>query len=123
VVEGQWLMQAASDIFLGWCSVVGIDGKSRDFYVRQLWDGKGSGDVEAMDAAALEIYARLCGWTLARAHGRSGDAIAIGAYLGGGEAFDRALAEFSRLYADQNERDFRALKEAIDSGRVVAEDA
>ena len=82
VVEGQWLMQAASDSFLGWCPVVGIDGRRRDFYVRQLWDGKGSTEVEGMPAAGLEIYARLCAWTLARAHARSGDAVAIGAYLG-----------------------------------------
>jgi uncharacterized protein (DUF2252 family) len=123
VVEGQWLMQAASDSFLGWCPVVGIDGRRRDFYVRQLWDGKGSTEVEGMPAAGLEIYARLCAWTLARAHARSGDAVAIGAYLGSGDRFDLALAEFSRLYADQNERDYAALKEAIDSGRLPAEDA
>jgi uncharacterized protein (DUF2252 family) len=123
VVEGQWLMQAASDSFLGWCSVVGIDGVSRDFYVRQLWDGKGSTDVEAMDGEALEIYARLCGWTLARAHARSGDPVGIAAYLGQGDSFDRALAEFSRLYADQNEADFEALRSAIASGRLAAEDA
>ena len=123
VVEGQWLMQAASDSFLGWCPVVGIDGVRRDFYVRQLWDGKGSTEVEGMPPAGLEIYARLCAWTLARAHARSGDAVAIGAYLGSGERFDLALAEFSRLYADQNERDYAALKEAIDSGRLQAEDA
>jgi hypothetical protein len=123
VVEGQWMTQAASDSFLGWCSVIGIDGKPRDFYVRQLWDGKGSTDVESMGPAALEIYARICGWTLARAHARSGDAVAIGAYLGAGERFDEALAEFSRLYADQNEKDHAALLEAIDSGRLQAEDA
>jgi uncharacterized protein (DUF2252 family) len=123
VVEGQWLMQAASDSFLGWCPVVGIDGRRRDFYVRQLWDGKGSTEVEGMPPAGLEIYARLCAWTLARAHARSGDAVAIGAYLGSGESFDLALAEFSRLYADRNERDFAALKEAIDSGRLPVEDA
>jgi uncharacterized protein (DUF2252 family) len=123
VVEGQWLMQAASDSFLGWCPVVGIDGRRRDFYVRQLWDGKGSTEVEGMPPAGLEIYARLCAWTLARAHARSGDAVAIGAYLGSGESFDLALAEFSRLYADRSERDFAALKEAIDSGRLPVEDA
>jgi uncharacterized protein (DUF2252 family) len=123
VVEGQWLMQAASDSFLGWCPVVGIDGLRRDFYVRQLWDGKGSTEVEGMPAAGLEIYARLCAWTLARAHARSGDAVAIGAYLGSGDSFDLALAEFSRLYADQNERDYAAMREAIDSGRLPAEDA
>jgi uncharacterized protein (DUF2252 family) len=123
VVEGQWLMQAASDSFLGWCPVVGIDGRRRDFYVRQLWDGKGSTEVEGMPPAGLEIYARLCAWTLARAHARSGDAVAIGAYLGSGERFDEALAEFSRLYADQNERDYTAMTEAIDSGRLPVEDA
>ncbi len=123
VVEGQWLMQAASDSFLGWCSVQGIDGKRRDFYVRQLWDGKGSTDVEAMVPAAMEIYARICGWTLARAHARSGDAIAIGAYLGSGTVFDDSVADFSRHYADQNERDHVALLAAIESGRVAAEDA
>jgi hypothetical protein len=123
VVEGQWLMQAASDSFLGWCPATGIDGRSRDFYVRQLWDGKGSTDVEAMPPQGMEVYARLCAWTLARAHARSGDPVAIGAYLGGGERFDTALAEFSRLYADQNERDYAAIREAIDSGRLVAENA
>jgi uncharacterized protein (DUF2252 family) len=106
VVEGQWLMQAASDSFLGWCpSVEGVDGNLRDFYVRQLWDGKGSSDIESMGPEALEIYARLCGWTLARAHARSGDPIAIGSYLGAGQAFDGAVAEFSRRYADRNEKD------------------
>jgi uncharacterized protein (DUF2252 family) len=123
VVEGQWLMQAASDSFLGWCPATGIDGKRRDFYVRQLWDGKGSTDVEAMAPEAMEVYARICGWTLARAHARSGDAVAIAGYLGSGDAFDRAIAEFSRLYADQNERDHAALLAAIDSGRLQAEDA
>jgi uncharacterized protein (DUF2252 family) len=124
VVEGQWLMQAASDSFLGWCPAVeGIDGRRRDFYVRQLWDGKGSSEVEAMGPAALRIYAQLCGWTLARAHARSGDPVAIGAYLGSGKVFDEAIAEFSRRYADQNERDFDALRAAIDSGRLDAEDA
>jgi uncharacterized protein (DUF2252 family) len=123
VVEGQWLMQAASDSFLGWCPATGIDGKRRDFYVRQLWDGKGSTDVEAMAPQAMEVYAQICGWTLARAHARSGDAVAIAGYLGSGDAFDTAIAEFSRLYADQNERDHAALLAAIDSGRLQAEDA
>jgi uncharacterized protein (DUF2252 family) len=123
VVEGQWLMQAASDSFLGWCHVVGLDGVHRDFYVRQLWDGKGSGDVEALTPPGMEVYARMCGWTLARAHARSGDAVAIGAYLGSGDAFERAIAEFSGLYADQNERDHAALLAAIDSGRLQAEGA
>jgi uncharacterized protein (DUF2252 family) len=123
VVEGQWLMQAASDVFLGWCRVRGIDDVDRDFYVRQLWDGKGSTDVERLSPEGMELYARLCGWTLARAHARSGDAVAIGAYLGKGGSFDAALAEFSRLYADQNERDYAALRKAIDAGRIQAEDA
>jgi uncharacterized protein (DUF2252 family) len=123
VVEGQRLMQAASDSFLGWCPATGVDGEKRDFYVRQLWDGKGSLDVERMVPRGMEIYARMCGWTLARAHARSGDAIAIGAYLGSGDAFERAIVEFSRLYADQNEKDYEALLVAIESGRVVAEDA
>jgi uncharacterized protein (DUF2252 family) len=123
VVEGQWLMQAASDSFLGWCPATGIDGMQRDFYVRQLWDGKGSVDVESLPPSGLEAYARMCGWTLARAHARSGDAVAIAAYLGSGDAFDIAIAEFSALYADQNERDHAALVAAIDSGRLAAEDA
>jgi uncharacterized protein (DUF2252 family) len=123
VVEGQRLMQAASDIFLGWCPAVGVDGKSRDFYVRQLWDWKRSVDTETLGPQGLAVYARMCGWTLARAHARSGDPVAIGAYLGSGEAFDNAIADFSVLYADQNERDHAALAAAIDSGRIEAEDA
>jgi uncharacterized protein (DUF2252 family) len=123
VVEGQRLMQAASDIFLGWCPAVGMDGKSRDFYVRQLWDWKRSVNTEVLGPQGLSIYARMCGWTLARAHARSGDPIAIGAYLGSGEAFDNAIADFSGLYADQNERDHAELVAAIDSGSIRAEDA
>ncbi|HEY8083890.1 MAG TPA: DUF2252 domain-containing protein [Solirubrobacterales bacterium] len=123
VVEGQRLMQAASDSFLGWCPAVGVDGRERDFYVRQLWDGKGSTEVDEMTPRGMEVYARVCGWTLARAHARSGDSVAIGAYLGSGGAFDESIAEFSTLYADQNERDHAALVEAIDSGRLKAEDA
>ncbi len=123
VVEGQWLMQAASDSFLGWCPALGIDGRKRDYYVRQLWDGKGSSDVDRMNPRTMELYARLCGWTLARAHARSGDAVAIGAYLGSGETFDLAIAEFAYAYADRNERDHAALTEAIGSGRLAAEDA
>jgi uncharacterized protein (DUF2252 family) len=121
VVEGQRLMQAASDIFLGWCPAVGIDGRERHFYVRQLWDWKRSAEIEGMTPRGLEIYARLCGWTLARAHARSGDRIAIAAYLGGGGSFDRAIAEFSEAYAEQSERDHAALVAAIDSGRIEAE--
>jgi len=123
VVEGQWLMQAASDSFLGWCPATGIDGRRRDFYVRQLWDGKGSAEVETLPPSGLEAYARMCGWTLARAHARSGDPVAIGAYLGSRSAFEDAIAEFSSRYADQNERDHAALTAAIASGRIEAEDA
>ncbi|WP_353508764.1 DUF2252 domain-containing protein [Intrasporangium sp.] len=123
VVEGQWLMQAASDSFLGWCAGVEADGRARDYYVRQLWDEKGSGDIESMRPRSLEIYAKGCGWTLARAHARSGDAVAIGAYLGSNTAFDDAIAEFSDAYADQNERDHAELLAAIDSGRLEAVDA
>jgi uncharacterized protein (DUF2252 family) len=123
VVEGQRLMQAASDIFLGWCPATGIDGKQRDFYVRQLWDGKRSVEVETLDPHGLEVYARLCGWTLARAHARSGDRVAIAAYLGGGDGFERAIAEFAERYADQNQRDHAALVAAIDRDRLAAEDA
>jgi uncharacterized protein (DUF2252 family) len=122
VVEGQRLMQAASDIFLGWCPAVGLDGAQRDFYVRQLWDWKRSVEIERLSPHGLELYARICGWTLARGHARSGDRIAIAAYLGGGEAFDTAIAEFSEAYADQSERDHAALVAAIDAGRVAAEE-
>ena len=121
VVEGQRLMQAASDILLGWIRATGIDGQKRDFYIRQLWDQKGSALVEVMDAKELAIYAELCGRTLAKAHARSGDAIAIAAYLGKGDSFDRALATFAEAYADQNERDYEAVSEAVASGRLVAE--
>jgi uncharacterized protein (DUF2252 family) len=101
VVEGQRLMQAASDIFLGWERVSeGLDGKPRDFYVRQLWDWKISPDVELMAPGEMMVYGKMCGWTLARAHARSGDRIAVSAYLGNGESFDRALAEFAVAYAD-----------------------
>jgi hypothetical protein len=115
------MMQAAPDIMLGWEQIVAIDGETKDFYIRQLWDAKGSAEVELMDAATLETYGRICGWTLARAHARSGDRIAMAAYLGNGEAFDRAMASFSETYADQNERDYRALQKAAASGRVAAE--
>jgi len=122
VVEGQRLMQAASDIFLGWCPAVGIDGRQRDFYVRQLWDWKRSAEVELMTPRGLEVYARMCGWTLARAHARSGDRIAIAAYLGASDSFDRAIAAFSEDYADQSERDHAALVTAIDAGQIAAEE-
>jgi uncharacterized protein (DUF2252 family) len=121
VVEGQWLMQAASDVLLGWLPALGIDDRERDFYVRQLWDGKRSVEIETLPPEGLAIYGRVCGWVLARAHARSGDRIAIGAYLGKGDAFDRAIAEFSERYADQNELDHGALADAAKSGHVHAE--
>jgi uncharacterized protein (DUF2252 family) len=121
VVVGQWLMQAASDILLGWQHVVGIDGIERDFYVRQLKDWKGSAEVEVMVPEGMNIYGRICGWTLARAHARSGDRIAIASYLGKGDVFDCAIAEFSEAYADQNDRDHAALLDAVDSGRITAQ--
>jgi uncharacterized protein (DUF2252 family) len=121
VVAGQRLMQAASDIFLGWQrSEVDPDGRPHDFYVRQLRDEKFSADIEAMSAAGMRAYGELCGWTLARAHARSGDRIAIAAYLGQAAVFDRAIAEFAAAYADQNERDHQALSAAVVSGRVTA---
>jgi uncharacterized protein (DUF2252 family) len=122
VVEGQRLMQATSDILLGWVRVRGVDGVQRDFYVRQLWDGKASADIEAMNARMLEIYAQVCGWTLARAHARSGDTTAIAAYLGGSRAFDEAVAKFAVAYADQNDRDYAAFKAAAQSGLITAEE-
>ena len=102
---------------------MGSDARRRDFYVRQLWDWKRSVEVERLTPHGLELYAQMCGWTLARAHARSGDRVAIGAYLGGGDSFDRAIAAFAESYADQSERDHAALVAAIDDGRVVAEDA
>jgi uncharacterized protein (DUF2252 family) len=118
VVEGQRLMQAASDIFLGWLTAEGPDGKARDFYVRQLWDGKGSAQIETMDPKQMSIYARLCGWTLARAHARSGDRLAIASYLGKGDAFDRAMCDFAEAYADQNEADYSEFEKAIKKGQL-----
>ncbi|HEX4008477.1 MAG TPA: DUF2252 domain-containing protein [Solirubrobacteraceae bacterium] len=122
VVVGQRTMQANSDIFLGWLNIErGLDGQSRDFYVRQLRDWKGSVEVEDMVPAGLAMYGKLCGWTLARAHARSGDRIAIAAYLGGGASFDRAILEFSHAYAEQNDRDYRRLTKAVKSGKIVAQ--
>jgi uncharacterized protein (DUF2252 family) len=120
VVEGQRLTQAASDIFLGWLRTEGLDGEDRDFYVRQLWDGKGSARVDVMSHPSMTVYGHICGQTLARAHARSGDRIAIAAYLGGGQSFDEAIAEFAEAYADQNERDYKAVKDAVEDGRVTA---
>ncbi len=121
VVAGQHLMQASSDIFLGWDQAEGIDGVLRDFYIRQLRDWKGSADTEQMTPQAMAIYGRLCGWTLARAHARSGDRVAIAAYLGSGKSFDRAIASFAETYADQNQRDYDALVKAAADGRIVVE--
>jgi uncharacterized protein (DUF2252 family) len=121
VVTGQRLMQTAADIFLGWTRAVGFDGQDRDFYVRQLWDWKGTPRPETMGPDLLSVYARLCGASLARAHARSGDPVALAAYLGGGDGFDRALTEFAQSYADQNERDFADLEAARASGRISAE--
>ena len=122
VVAGQRLMQAASDIFLGWQRAeAGLDGKQRDFYVRQLRDWKYSIVTEALIPRGMRIYGELCGWSLARAHARSGDRIAIAAYLGGSDVFDQAITRFAAAYADQNERDHQALVDAVASGRLTAE--
>jgi uncharacterized protein (DUF2252 family) len=118
VVEGQRLMQAASDTMLGWIRFAGIDGVERDFFLRQLWDSKGSALVDVLEPETMAVYARLCGMTLARAHARSGDAVTIASYLGTSDSFDRALAVFAETYADQNERDYDALKAAAESGRI-----
>ena len=122
VVAGQRLMQANSDIFLGWQRVTGItDGVSRDFYIRQLKDMKGSADAEAMIPSGMAQYSRLCAWTLARAHARSGDRIAIASYLGKSDVFDRAIADFSACYAEQNERDYQVLTAAVKKGAIEVE--
>jgi uncharacterized protein (DUF2252 family) len=118
VVEGQRLMQASSDMLLGWTRVPGIDGVWRDFYVRQMWDWKTSPDLEAMDHLAMGVYARVCGWTLARAHARSGNRYSIAAYLGSGRTFTRAMQQFADAYADQNQRDYEAFLRAIAEDRI-----
>ncbi len=121
VVRGQRMSQAASDIFLSWQRSEGLDGEEHDFYVRQLWDWKASADLSALAEAGLHAYTRACGWSLARAHARSGDRLAIASYLGAGSAFDRAIARFSTAYADQNERDHQRLAEAVSTGELPAE--
>ncbi|HET6831262.1 MAG TPA: DUF2252 domain-containing protein [Solirubrobacterales bacterium] len=121
VVEGQRLMQASGDILLGWTSVDGVDGRRRDYYVRQLWDAKGSARIDLMAPRTLAVYARLCGGVLANAHARSGDRVAIASYLGGGDHFDRAMVEFAARYADRNEEDHAALLAAAGSGRIRAD--
>ncbi len=120
VVAGQRLVQAVSDIFLGW-ERAGWSGVERDYYIRQLRDWKGSADVEGMTPEGMELWGRMCGWTLARGHARSGDRIAIASYLGKSDVFDRAIADFAVAYADQNEHDYRALREAVAAGRLTAE--
>jgi uncharacterized protein (DUF2252 family) len=122
VVEGQRLTQTAQDVLLGWThSQDPHGGVSSDYYVRQLWDGKASASIGAMDNDTLVIYAEICGWTLAHAHARSGDPIALASYLGRGDTFDRALASFAERYADQNERDYAALEAAAAAGRIMVE--
>ncbi len=120
VVRGQRLSQAAIDLFLGWQRSVGLDGKEHDFYIRQLWDWKASIDLSRMTYDGLHAYTRACGWSLARAHARSGDRLAIAAYLGAGPSFDQALARFSAAYADQNELDHQRLDDAVAAGQVPA---
>jgi hypothetical protein len=121
VVTGQRLMQATSDIFLGWLRVPSPGGGEEDYYLRQLRDWKLSAEIELMRPQSMELYAQLCGWTLARAHARSGDRIAISAYLGGSARFDNAVADFAEAYADLNERDHAALAAAVAEGRVQAQ--
>ncbi|GAA3246225.1 DUF2252 domain-containing protein [Streptomyces sp. XM83C] len=120
VVSGQRLIQTTSDIFLGWTHATGLDGVGRDFYVRQLWDWKGIARPDTMDPDLMRLFAQLCGASLARAHARSGDPVAIAAYLGGSDRFDSALAAFAQAYADRNERDADALAVAAATGRVRA---
>jgi uncharacterized protein (DUF2252 family) len=120
VVAGQRLMQAATDIFLGWIRIKGLDGVTRDYYVRQFQDWKGSADIDNMLVPGATLYARICAATLARAHARWGDRIAIASYLGKGDAFDQAIADFSVAYADQNEKDYEAFAAAVKSGRLTA---
>jgi hypothetical protein len=121
IVVGQRLMQGATDIFLGWQRIRGLDGITRDYYVRQFHDWKGGATVENLKMPGATFYARLCAATLARAHARWGDRIAIAAYLGKGDAFDRAIADFSVIYADQNERDYDSFRAAVNSGRLSAQ--
>jgi uncharacterized protein (DUF2252 family) len=118
VVAGQHLMQAESDIFLGWTRATDTDGVDRDYYVRQLKDWKFSASIEQMDTSGMQRYARLCGWTLARAHARTGDRISLAAYLGDSGTFDQAIADFAEKYADQNDRDYTALQAAVKDGRA-----
>ena len=120
VVQGQRMMQAASDIFLGWTKGV---QDNRYLYWRQLRDMKGSAVVEGMKPLGMDFYANACGWTLARAHARSGDPVAIASYLGKSDKFDRSITDFSERYADQNEKDYEAFADAVRTGRLEATDA
>jgi uncharacterized protein (DUF2252 family) len=120
VVAGQRLMQAASDIFLGWQRLSGLDGQPRDFYVRSMRDWKTSIDITDMIPRGMQAYGELCGWTLARSHARSGDRIAIASYLGGKPVFDHAVADFAAAYGDQNEDDYQLLAAAEQSGQIKA---
>ena len=120
VVEGQRLTQAASDLFLGWIRAKGPDGTERDFYLRQLWDGKMSIDIGSLDETGLTEYVRACGGTLALAHARTGDRVGIADYLGRRDKFDQAIAEFSLRYARQNNEDFKAFTAEIEAGRIEA---
>jgi uncharacterized protein (DUF2252 family) len=120
VVRGQRMMQAATDIFLSWQRSLGLDGVERDYYIRQLWDWKASADLSRMSEHGLLTYSRACAWSLARSHARSGDRLAIAAYLGKCPRFDQAIARFSTLYADQNELDYRRLQEAVDADEIRA---
>ena len=118
VVEGQRAMQTASDMLLGWCRLPGLDGKKKDYYVRQLWDGKGSIDLSLLNTKQLEKLARACGRTLAHAHARTGNRFAISAYLGKSDAFDEAIADFANTYANQNETDYQRFMEALEAGEL-----
>ena len=120
VVRGQRMDQTVTDVFLSWQRSRGLDGKEHDFYIRQLWDWKASIDLSTMNYSGLHAYVRACGWSLARAHARSGDRLAIAAYLGSGTSFDRAIARFSAAYADQNELDHQRLADALAGGEVAA---
>jgi hypothetical protein len=120
VVRGQRLSHAAIDVFLSWQRSEGLDGLEHDFYVRQLWDWKASIDLSTISRWGLHAYTRACGWSLARAHARSGDRLAIAAYLGNSDKFDRAIARFASAYADQNELDYERLAEAVAAGDVTA---
>lgn len=121
VVQGQRISHAATDIFLSWQRSQGLDGKAHDFYVRQLWDWKASADLSAMPESGLHAYTRACGWSMARSHARSGDRLAIAAYLGADPKFDRAIARFAAAYADQNEQDYQRLKDAVAAGELEAQ--